>query len=277
MNDVLVKLEVLSGHALVDGEEIVLTGVQRLLVSALARCRHPMDREQLETLLWPDEPSERARNLLNIAVHRLRKRLGHGAIVQSSDGYRLGETVTVDLWEIEALAARFSGGETPDISAGGRWLAVMRHLCCGAVRRATDPEFVSVLERRLFSAARDATDRLAEKALAHGRPDVALALVRVTLDYDACDERSRELAIRAHLARGDRASAIREYRDYARALVEELDLTPSFSLGALVAKPVRQARFRATVASANARRDQTSRRTNHSAPRRPLPAVTLTG
>jgi DNA-binding SARP family transcriptional activator len=259
MNDILVKLEVLSGRALVDGEEIVLTGAQRLLICALAQCRHPLDREQLETLLWPDEDPERARNLLNIAVHRLRKRLGHGAIVQSPDGYRLGDPVTVDLWEIEALAARFRGGETPDISAGGRWLAVMRHVCCGAVRRAGDPEFVAVLERRLLTAARDATDRLAESALAHGRPDVALTLVRVTLDHDACDERARQLAIRAHVARGDRPSAIREYRDYVRALIDELDLTPSFGLGTLVAKPVRQARFRAASGSAERRRDPSRR------------------
>jgi DNA-binding SARP family transcriptional activator len=67
------------------------------------------------------------------------------------------------------------------------------------------------------------------------RPDVALALVRVTLAYDPCDERARELAIRAHVARGDRASAIREYRDYAKALSDELGLTPSFALGSLIA------------------------------------------
>ncbi|HYW52931.1 MAG TPA: BTAD domain-containing putative transcriptional regulator [Candidatus Elarobacter sp.] len=233
--DAPVKLEVLSGRALVDGTEIVLTGPQRLLVCALAQCRHPMDREQLEALFWPDDEPERARNLLNIAVHRLRKRLGHGAIVQSSDGYRLGGSVTVDLWEIEAFAARFRAAETPDITTAGRWLAVMRHVCCGGVRRAADPDFVAALERRLLGAARDATDRLAENALAAHRPDVALALVRVTLDYDPCDERARELAIRAHLARGDRASAIREYRDYARTLSEELGLAPSFALHDLVA------------------------------------------
>ena len=89
------------------GAEIVLSGAHRLLVCALARCRHPVDREQLEAMFWPDDEPERARNLLNIAVHRLRKRLGEDAIVQSADGYRLGDVVTVDLWEIEAFAARF--------------------------------------------------------------------------------------------------------------------------------------------------------------------------
>lgn len=232
---VQVQVEVLSGRALVNGAEIALTAPQRLLVCALAQCRHAIDREQLQTLLWPDEDEARARNLLNIAVHRLRKRFGHEAIAQSADGYRLGDSVTVDLWEIEACAARFRGTETPDITSAARWLAVMRHVCCGYVRRAADPEFVAALERRLLRAAREATDRLAENALAANRPDVALALVDVTLDYDPCDERARELAIRAHLARGDRASAIREYRDYTRTLMDELGLAPSFALSSLVA------------------------------------------
>ena len=66
-----VQVEVLSGRALVDGVEIVLTGPQRLLVCALAKCRHPVDREHLEAMFWPDDEPERARNLLNIAVCRL--------------------------------------------------------------------------------------------------------------------------------------------------------------------------------------------------------------
>jgi DNA-binding SARP family transcriptional activator len=237
----VVQIEVLTGRALVDGAEIVLCEAHRLLMCALARCRHPVPREQLEALLWPDDEPERARNLLNIAVCRLRKRLGEAAIVQSADGYRLGDVVTVDLWEIEAFAARFRTCETPDITAAGRWLAVMRHICCGSVRRASDPEFVGALERRLLTAARDATDRLAQIALASNRPDVTLALARVTLDHDPCDERARELAIRAHLARGDRASAIREYRDYTKALLDELGLTPAFALASLVASHAAQA------------------------------------
>jgi DNA-binding SARP family transcriptional activator len=230
-----VQLEVLTGTALVDGDEVVLTGPQRLLACALAQCRHPIARERLEAMFWPDDPPLRARNLLNIAIHRLRKRLGEHAIVQSADGYRFGEAVTVDLWEIEAFAARFRASETPDITTAGRWLAVMRHVCCGCVRSASDPEFVSALERRLLTAARDATDHLAENALARSRPDVALALMRATLDFDPCDERATELAIRAHLARGDRANAIRQYRDYTKALVDELGLTPSFALNSLIA------------------------------------------
>jgi DNA-binding SARP family transcriptional activator len=230
-----VQVEVLTGRALVNGAEIVLCPAQRLIVCALARCRHPVPRELLEALLWPDDDAARARNLLNIALHRLRKRLGDVAVVQSPKGYRLGDDVVLDLWQIEALAAQLRVSPAPDLATTARWLPVARRVCCGCVRSASDPEFVGMLERRMQTAARDVTNRLAEHALAHQHAAVALALVRVTLDFDACDESAREIAIRAPLALGDRPGAISEYRDYTKALTEDLGLAPSFALGSLVA------------------------------------------
>jgi DNA-binding SARP family transcriptional activator len=230
-----VQIEVLTGRALVDGAEIVLCPAHRLLVCALARCRHPVPREQLQAVIWPDDDPARASNLLNIALHRLRKRLGDGAIVQSPDGYRFGDAVVLDLWEVEALATQLRRARTPDLATAARWLPVARRVCCGCVRTAADPEFVCALERRMQAAAREITARLAEHALAKRCAEIALDLVRVTLDFDACDEDAREIAIRAHVALGDRAAAIREYRDYTRALTEDLGLAPSFALRSLVA------------------------------------------
>ena len=197
-----VKLEILTGRALVNGAEIALCPAQRLLVCALARCRHSVPREQLEALLWPDDDATRARNLLNIALHRLRKRLGDAAVVQSAEGYRLGDSVVLDLWQIEALAAQLRASPAPDLATTARWLPVVRRVCCGCARSASDPEFVGILERRMQTAARDVTNRLAEHALAHQHAAVALALVRVTLDFDACDESARDSDPCAPRARG---------------------------------------------------------------------------
>lgn len=230
-----VQIEVLTGRALVDGAEIVLCDAHRLLVCALARCRHAVPREQLEALLWPDHDAARARNLLNIAIHRLRKRLGDAAIVQSPEGYRLGDDVVLDLWQIEALAAQLRGARTADLATAERWLPVVRRVLCGCERSAGDAEFVGTLERRMHAVARDVTERLAKHALLQRRPAIALAVVRVVLDFDACDEGACIIAIRAHLALGDRAAAIREYRDYTRAVTAELGVAPSFALGSLVA------------------------------------------
>jgi DNA-binding SARP family transcriptional activator len=235
VDEATVRIEVLTGQALVDGAEVALCPAHRLLVCALARCRHPVPREQLQALIWPDDDAARAENLLNIALHRLRKRLGNVAVVQAPGGYRLGDAVVLDLWEVEALAAQLRGCRPPDLATAVRWVSVAQRVCCGCIRSASDPEFVGALERRLHAAACDITDRLARHALAQRRTDLALDLARVTIAFDACDEGAREIAIRAHLMAGDRAAAIREYRDYARALTDDLGLAPSFALGSLVA------------------------------------------
>jgi DNA-binding SARP family transcriptional activator len=123
----------------------------------------------------------------------------------------------------------------PDLATAERWLPIVHRVCRGCERSAGDSEFVGVLERRMQTVARDVTDRLANHALAQRRPDLALELARVALDFDACDESACEIAIRAHVALGDRAAAIRAYRDYTKALTAELGVTPSFTLGSLVA------------------------------------------
>ncbi len=231
---VAIQIEILTGIVVMNGIEVAVNGPQRLLLSALARCRHPVRREQLQALVWPDDGDERATNLFNVAVHRLRKRLGDGAIMQSALGYRFGDAVVVDLWQLEALAARLRGAPAPLLPLAEQWLPFYGRRACGCASATSAYEFLALLERRWWSAAREITDCIATSALDGGRPDIALALARATIAFDACDEGAREVAIRAHVARGDRCAAIREYRDYARALADELDLSPALSLRALL-------------------------------------------
>lgn len=232
-----VKIEILSGRAIVGTNEILLSDQNWVFVCALARCRHPVPREQLETMLWPDATREQANNLLGVGLHRLRRRLGERFVIQSSDGYRLGDDVVVDLWEIESLSSsrEIHDGES---STTLRWLAIYRRLACGCARSSGKYEFIRSLERRLLSAANAVTERLAAAALRRGDAAVALELVRLTLKGDACDETAHEIAIRCQLALGNRGAAIREYREYARALADELELEPSFTLRSLIESSV---------------------------------------
>jgi predicted ATPase len=62
----------------------------------------------------------------------------------------------------------------------------------------------------------------------------AEALQSLVAEIDPCDEPARELAIRAHMCLGDRASAIREFRSYQRRVDEELGLQPSIELRRLL-------------------------------------------
>jgi DNA-binding SARP family transcriptional activator len=77
-------------------------------------------------------------------------------------------------------------------------------------------------------------ERLARDALRRGEPDDAIAGAREMIVDDACDEAAREVVIRAYLAKGDRASALREYRQLRDNLWKDLEVRPSRDLVALV-------------------------------------------
>jgi DNA-binding SARP family transcriptional activator len=77
-------------------------------------------------------------------------------------------------------------------------------------------------------------ESVAREALRRGDPAEAERVARALLDEDPCDETACELAIRAHLACGDRAAAVRQYRALRDVLRRHLDVEPSAELARLV-------------------------------------------
>jgi DNA-binding SARP family transcriptional activator len=233
-----VRIELLSGRAVVDGVEITLTELQQTLVCALARCRHPVPAEQLEAMIWPDAAPDPAHNQLCVGLHRLRKRLGDRSIIASPTGFRLGDHIVIDLWEVEALSVT-AKTHICDRASALRWLAAQRDRACRCNGVSARFEFIRPLERRMHAATRTVTERFANAMLRCGEPELALELAQLALVADACDEAAHEIAIRCRLALGDRAAAICEYRQYSRALADELGLEPSFSLRSLIESSAR--------------------------------------
>lgn len=94
----------------------VVGNLQRLLL-ALLTLRAPQwtSPDTLTEALWPDDPSSSAESRLHLHIHRLRSRLGPGAIESGPDGYRLDVPAeTVDVWRFEhavgaVLADHFRG------------------------------------------------------------------------------------------------------------------------------------------------------------------------
>jgi DNA-binding SARP family transcriptional activator len=62
----------------------MLTSTEHALLFSIARHRHPSTREELIDLVWGEAPPCQAQNAFNVALHRLRRRLGGpDAIVHS--------------------------------------------------------------------------------------------------------------------------------------------------------------------------------------------------
>jgi DNA-binding SARP family transcriptional activator len=228
-------LEVLTGRVRIGGNVVRLPGREFELLSALAQRRDATARGRLAEMLWPDLDEFAARNALSVCLHRLRAHLGQPDVIErDADGYRLHVDAFVDIWDIEraslALRARDRLRESERAALRRAWerLGEMRS---GPASRW---EWFEPTARRMDEVRAQIAHRLATDALELGDPDVALAYATEIIAHDPCDEPAHEVMIRAHLAGGDRAAALRKFRQYREVLRTELQVEPSAALAALV-------------------------------------------
>jgi DNA-binding SARP family transcriptional activator len=230
-----VALEVLGGRVRIDGTPVRLSGREFELLSAIAQRREPAPRSRLAAMLWPDLDEFSARNALSVCLHRLRAHLGReDAIERASEGYRLHVDAFVDLWEIERAAVTLRSRDRlreAERALLGRAWERLREERAGPLERF---EWFEPIAKRMDELRTAFAYRLGADALERGDPDAALSYVIDVIAYDPCDEPAREVAIRAHLANGDRAAALRHYRQYRDVLKMELQVEPSAALLALV-------------------------------------------
>jgi DNA-binding SARP family transcriptional activator len=230
------EIDVLSGEVRRRREIVALSRCERTLLILLALQRRPCTRDELVEALYPHLDYSIASTQLKVYVHRVRRRLNdRDAIVYRMDTYRLGSHVRCDFWQSEAAVAhalRTRGAL--ERSTWERLEAIRHRLARRDCSSIDDREWSSALQRRLDAMTFDVTLRLGEAALASGELDAALKLAREICDLDPCDERAIKLAIRSHLAAGNRSSAVRQLQRYERTLREELALEASPELRALV-------------------------------------------
>ena len=212
------RVEVASGRILRDGKPVEATLKTHELLVALAAEGHPVPRETLLERLWPDQSAEDARNALKMCVYRARQQLDDAEIVTVRGGlYELGPHVQTDIHHLfdDTGADREQLFEA--LSAGRPSLAV------------TWPWFAAI-ESRLVARTAELGLALATDALKAGEIERALRIASILTTLDPCDELATELAIRVHLQRGERGSAVNVYRRLLRSLKDELDVEPSESI-----------------------------------------------
>jgi ATP/maltotriose-dependent transcriptional regulator MalT/DNA-binding SARP family transcriptional activator len=230
-----IEVELIAGGVRVGGVERALPDRELALIFAVARRREHIGREQLQELLWPELEPAAARNALNVCAHRLRQHLGDDtALLRSPQGFRLRDDVRVDLPEVERIVAGIRKRGKLDDAGAQTLRRVHRRLAAERPDRVRAWEWFGQIERRILELRCEVMLRLASHALEQGRNDEVLALTADLSAYDPCDEPARELAIRALLANGDRAGALRQYRQYRDVLRAELECDPSPAIGALV-------------------------------------------
>jgi DNA-binding SARP family transcriptional activator len=191
--------------------------VRSLLCWLVARRR--VTRSETETALWPDADGTAAGGNMRTTLGYLQRVLeperaaGDAPFHVRADGDTLllaDEAVTVDAWEFERLLdqaadAEAAGAPTVALSAyeaaaalwGGEYLVDVYDDWAGPERGRLRARFLT------------GSVRAGELQLAAGDIDRALLLATRAIEAEPWSEGAHRLAIAAHLARGDRASARR--------------------------------------------------------------------
>lgn len=228
-----IHIDFLGGTIAAHGRRVAMTPRQADVLGALTlRRRRLLASEEIVSAVWPDKDPVRGAIIVKVLVHRLRRAVGeYGLIDSTAAGYALGAAVTTDIDELESLAARLRGS----LAFTGDQVVELRvafaHLTAPGLNGARLPSAVGERARALASIV---GERLGAYALRTGDCTEALELAEHLLGIDACDESAWEIAIRAHLAMGDRPAAVRAYRRYAAALQAELGIAPSAHVVAIL-------------------------------------------
>lgn len=230
-----VEVQLTSGTVRSMGREVALPERELALLMALSIRRETVPRARMADQLWPELDDYAARNALSVCMHRLRQHLGGDrTIIRSKDGYSLNDEVVVDLWDIDrsvtAMRSRNVLGDTERALMAGLYEKLRQK----RPRRVESWDWFEPTERHIRELRLEVAHRLAADALSHGNIRRALELAEEMIEYDPCDEAAREIAINAHLRRGDRAAAMRQYRQYRETLLTELQCEPSEEIKRLV-------------------------------------------
>jgi len=217
----------LFGGLSIDGEEGVLTGARaqrrRLALLALLAGLHPhaISRDKVIGHLWPERDEDHARNLLNQAVHALRRVLGAEAIVSRGQGLRLNPaSVSSDVAEFERALAAGELERAVDLYAGPFLDGFFLH---GA---AEFDSWVEAERDRLHRAYLDALEELGQRASARDDLEGAVGWWRRMSTLDPCNSRVTLRLMTALEASGDRAAALEQARIHARQLREKFGAEP---------------------------------------------------
>lgn len=225
------RIEVLGGLRVVDEDDEITIGgrLPRLTLAALAsQAGRALSVDRLIDHVWAERPPKTARNSLQIAVHRLRRALGEGAIEHRDNGYVL----RVDDDQVDALRFERLAAEGSQLHSAGDFESAAAHfvealgLWSGLPYAGFDEELLVREASRLTELRLVTLDRAYDVALRLGRHAEVAAQLPDHVAAQPLHEGLRAHLMLALYRCGRQAEALEVFRDGRELLVEELGLEP---------------------------------------------------
>jgi|1185.fasta_scaffold36307_2 DNA-binding SARP family transcriptional activator len=214
-----------------EGSRVAAAPAAQRLVAFVATRAGSVSRAVTAQTLWPGVSDLRAAANLRSTLWRLRHDRGSGPIRCTPNGLDLGPETVVDIHAVHARAAGLSRAFDEEPSAGELEPGVLRH---DVLPDWSDEWLLST--REWFRQIRlHALEALCAQHCRAGRFNAALEAGMAAITCEPLRESAHRAVVRVHLAEGNPAEALRQYRIYRRLLNTELGLPPSPQFHTLIA------------------------------------------
>ncbi|PKB71648.1 MAG: hypothetical protein BZY87_04620 [SAR202 cluster bacterium Io17-Chloro-G6] len=236
----------MDGRVVIDERQFRGKQGRLLFVYLVSERSRSVAKEELASVLWPDEQSESWEAALSALTSRLAALFtgdglaGQGLSFSRSFGqYQL--KLPTDAWvDIEAGISALDRAEAAVRSGEARQALGPAAVAASIARRPFLPgvegfwreSLQAKLERQLIRAL----DCLGEMQLEIGEPQTALETALESLRMDPYRERTHRCLMRAYAATGNRSRALAAYHEFRQLLVEEVGTEPESETQALYLK-----------------------------------------
>jgi DNA-binding SARP family transcriptional activator len=215
-----------AAEVILDGRRLRAFDALRLqrFLALIALRSDLQHRSRLALELWPDSGEHQARTNLRKLLHELRHALPDIAGFVEIDN-EIVRWIPTARSEVDVLRFR-------DAMAAGDFELAAR-LYSGDLLPACYDDWIVDGRARLRAAAHEALLRLMEEAAGRDDHKAAIRHARRIVSLEPADEAAVRMLMRAHLALGDRAAALRCYHRYAQVLERELAAAPGEAIRTL--------------------------------------------
>jgi len=228
----------------VGGDTIPLGGPKQRAVLAhlVLRANQLVPAETLIDQIWPEEPPEKVRNVIQTYVSHLRKALDHDRIQSHAPGYRLRlDPSELDAAQFDALMRDAKKSLPVDPNVAVATLEDALALWRGpALADLADQSSLLAEAARLDELRLDAQETRIEGLLAAGVHARAIAELEALIAGNPWRESLWGLLMLAFYREGRQAEALRSYQRVREILADELGIDPSPELVKLHQRVLKQ-------------------------------------
>jgi DNA-binding SARP family transcriptional activator/Tol biopolymer transport system component len=228
----------------VGGDTIPLGGPKQRAVLAhlVLRANQLVPAETLIDQIWPEEPPEKVRNVIQTYVSHLRKALGHDRIESHGPGYRLRlDPAELDAVRFDALMRDAKKSLPVDPNVAVATLEDALALWRGpALADLADQSSLLAEAARLDELRLEAQETRIEGLLAAGIQAQAIGELEALIARHPWRESLWGLLMLAFYREGRQAEALRSYQRVREILADELGIDPSPELVRLHQRVLKQ-------------------------------------